>query len=55
MMVSSRNFLFQWSIFRGYVSFREGNFNIRLFDAFFLILAVPVVGLVAMLTQTFRD
>ena len=25
MVVSNRNFLFQWSIFRGYVSFREGN------------------------------
>ena len=24
-MVSNRNLLFQWSIFRGYVSFREGN------------------------------
>ena len=25
MMVSNRNLLFQWSIFRCYVSFREGN------------------------------
>ena len=25
-MVSNRNLLFQWSIFRGYVSFPEGNF-----------------------------
>ena len=25
IVVSNRNLLFQWSIFRGYVSFREGN------------------------------
>ena len=25
MMISKRNLLFSWSIFRGYASFREGN------------------------------
>ena len=29
MMVSNRNLLFQWFIFRGYVSFREGIFFVK--------------------------
>ena len=36
MVVSNRNFLFQWSIFRGYVSFREGKGikkNVVLYDS----------------------
>ena len=33
-MVSNRNFLFQGSIFRGYVSFREGRANYHHVDEF---------------------